>query len=389
MLVPLQYGDSMEKIILIEVENIEKYPPVISVLNCLCEIRKYELVLITVNPSNNIREYCENNNVKLYVIEENRIGTSLLSYASKLINYRRIHKELWNHIMCEYNDDSIIWVFSVVTLKYLGRELTKYKYILHLFELLENLSLFAKIPYPKVPIIDYCQKAYKVIECEYNRAHITQLWFGLEKKPVVLPNKLFMTEEPDYSNHISKKIYIKMEELKYKRIILYQGIISDERPVEPFIEAVENMDDLYHMVVLTGSKIPESWKTYKKLTVIPFIPAPFHLYLTQKAFIGLLCYYPSRKGYSYTSPLNSIYCAPNKIFEYSRYSVPMIGNDIPGLQYTIGLKKAGVCITSMDVKSIEKAICEIEKSYEEFCNNSNALYTSVDVKKIIDEDILN
>ena len=50
------------------------------------------------------------------------------------------------------------------------------------------------------------------------------------------------------------------------------------------------------------------------------------------ASIGVLSYFP-RSG-SIGRTLNPLYCAPNKIFEYSKYGIPMISNDVPALRYS-------------------------------------------------------
>lgn len=39
----------------------------------------------------------------------------------------------------------------------------------------------------------YAKKAYKVVVPEYNRAHIQKTWWGLEKVPTVLPNKMTLS----------------------------------------------------------------------------------------------------------------------------------------------------------------------------------------------------
>lgn len=378
----------MNKIILVEMEQLEKYPPVISVMNCLSEMQICQLVLITVNASMNTTDYCNAHSIKLYNIEKKVIGNKALNLANKVIHYYDVHNAIWKIIQNEYGSNSLIWVFSVVSLKYLGNRLLKKKYVLHLFELVEKLNVITKLPIPKVNIGKFCRCAYRVVECEYNRAHITKTWFGLDKLPTVLPNKLFMAQEPDYKDRIEKPVLDILEALKDKKIILYQGIISPERPIGPFVEAIEQMDESFRLVIMTGSSVPQEWKEKSKVVIIPFIPAPYHLFVTQRAYIGILWYIPSARGYSYASSLNSIYCAPNKIYEYSRYGIPMIGNDIPGLKYTIEQFNCGVCLPDMNVESILDGIHRIENSYSEFKENSSRFFCTSDIETIISEEIL-
>lgn len=69
---------------------------------------------------------------------------------------------------------------------------------------------------------------------------------------------------------------------------------------------------------------------------IPFIQPPYHLLATQYADIGVLTYVSSKRD------LNALHCAPNKLFEYSVWGLPMIGNNIPRLAYPFEKYNIGV-----------------------------------------------
>ena len=83
---------------------------------------------------------------------------------------------------------------------------------------------------------------------------------------------------------------------------------------------------------------------YKKLNEnlnhVDFIPAPYYLCITRLAIIGILTYNPMLH--------NTAYCAPNKIFEYGAFSVPMIGNNIPGLNI-LKEHRAGILVNEDDM----------------------------------------
>ena len=79
--------------------------------------------------------------------------------------------------------------------------------------------------------------------------------------------------------------------------------------------------------------------------------------------------------------LNAIFCAPNKTWEYTGFGIPVLCHDIPGLRYTIGQYKAGVCADMDDTEAIKAAITEMDSNYEEYSQNAIAFYVSFDVKK--------
>lgn len=368
------------KIFLVEVENISKYPPFFSILKCLTDL-DIQTVVCSLNIPQNVKQYCDEHNIFMINIGQDYEYKATL--VKKVYNLQGIRKRIWTSIDSIYEEVDMLWVFSTITLKHLGKKLMKYKYILHLFELVQTLKYVNKFPIPTINLGQYCRGAYKVVTCEYNRAHITKTWFKLNELPVILPNKPYGIEQlsKDMNKYIDTETQEKLMGLEQKKIVLYQGIVDSERPIENFIKAVDKMGEEYVMIIMTGSDVDYSSLKSRNLVVIPFIPSPYHLFITKMAYIGIVCYVPNYSGYS--SPLNSIYCAPNKIYEYSRFFIPMIGNDIPGLSETIGKFDMGVCVKNLDVENICDAIQCIEEKRTEFSYNAKVFYESIDLKKII------
>lgn len=378
----------MKKIIFIETDNIERYPPEISVLNALTRISSVDITVCSLCPSLYMQNYCFERNISLINANgENLRGKnySKIGIIRKIYDYIINKKKIWHAINNVYTNDSILWINTFDTLKFLGKKLLNYKYILHLYELIRETRFFYKFPYPKYKFGLYLKTAYKVIECEYNRACITQAWFGLKNRPIVIPNKLYLDKTECETFQVTPEIVQQMKLLEGKTIILYQGILGPERPVGIIAEAVSELGDDFAMVIMSNSKLD---KQYRNLVEIGFINPPNHLYVTQKAHIGILNYQANKNGFSGNDCLNSIYCAPNKLYEYSKYGLPMIGNDIPGLKYTIENSGAGICIENMTKDRIKDAIKKICQNYDEYKQHSLDFYNSVDVKKIIEEEIL-
>ena len=81
-----------------------------------------------------------------------------------------------------------------------------------------------------------------------------------------------------------------------------------------------------------------------------------------------------------------MFCAPNKINEYSLWSIPMIANDIPGLK-NILKNIAGVILPNVDEFSLKKAINKIEKNYQTFKKNSSRIFLGIDNESTISENL--
>ena len=178
-----------------------------------------------------------------------------------------------------------------------------------------------------------------------------------------------------------------------RKIILYIGVLGHDRNLEPFIQAVENLEDdycVYLLGAITGSnekdKLESYLQKYDFVKYLGFFSPPRHLAFLRYAYIGLLPYIPSNKS-KRQSILNAIYCAPNKIFEYAGFGVPMIGTDVPGLRQPFEQYDIGVCCKELSPDAIIDAIHKVEERHDEMSVNCKIFYDSVDLDKIV-EDIL-
>lgn len=365
------------RVITILIGNVYTFPPVLSLLNTFEEMN-IDSILITTKSKENLRKDYLKTTIEEIELEYEKIKNPI----KKLLILPFLSKKLWFLINKYYNEDSILWVVTDVTIKYLGNKLISKNYILHLMELSEDLYYYHKIPFFKMDKEKIGNNALAIIVPEYNRAHIIKALWNLKNIPLVLPNK------PCILNQIKKNSFIEDKEAKKiidkignKKIILYQGIISKERPLEMFIQAVDKYEGEYAFVIMSGGKnIYENIES-KNFYFIPFVAPPKHLQITSHAHIGILSYTPTNgTGYS---PLNSLYCAPNKTFEYSMFGIPMLGNNIPGLKYLFGTQNNGICFENFSIKDICEAIDKIESNYTKYSINSLKYFNTCDYKKIV------
>lgn len=372
------------KIILVYLGDVLNCPPAMSLVNSFNKLDK-EISFICY-PSND-KQFVEfeksNTNVKFIKLGESNTKSNVVKKIILFLKYRILLKRLIDQ---EYDNDSIIWVLSNGTLKYFGKYLYKYNYLLHLLELTEKLYLIESKH--MLPLsIEYARKALAIVECEYNRAHITKAWWNLSELPFVLQNKPFnhKTFNKDEGISSSRSISNLFEtELKDKKIVLYQGNVSKERPISTFIDAVSELGDDYAFVAMTNGDVDYKGKS-TNFYQIPFVAPPKHLEITSRAFIGILSYTPIKNSYSI---LNTLYCAPNKIWEYSMFSIPMIGNDLPALKNHFLEFGDGVCLSSISIEEIKRAILTIDKNYTDYSKNSKLFFDSYnyenEVKAILD-----
>ena len=363
------------KIIVVHIGNILKYPPIINLLNIMNELQ-IECLVITTKSEFNDNEKFQTIRFCEIEIEYEKISTPI----KKLLYLKLIRKNIWEIIKAEYTKDDVIWISSNVALKYLGSNIVNMNYVLHLMELFKELRYFNKIPFLKFNSHKIADNALAVIVPEYNRAHITKAWWNLKSLPLIFHNKPYYYQKfnrnMDIRDENAKSI---IDKIKNKKIILYQGIVDDkERPLVNYIKAIEKLGEDYAFVIMSsGENIYKHIKS-KNYYFISYIKPPQHLEVTSHAYIGILSYYPVM---SFSSELNSIYCAPNKTFEYSMFGIPMVGNDVPGLKYVFEPNNAGVCLEEFTVENICKAIKYIESNYDAMSIGARRYYDSIDLKK--------
>ena len=334
-------------------------PPFLAILDCLK--KAYNLVVICNDTASNQERLREQYpSIDFYkttpLCEKEAFANKVIRHIYHPVPFYFEAKRALNSISYD-----LLWVIHERTLVAFKDVLKDKKYIASIYELNDHNMKFAKKMEPGVA------NAEAIITCEYNRSCIMRVWYKLNYTPMYVPNKPF--------NHPRQKCmpcnYSK--EFAGKKIIMYQGGITKVRNIDALCQAVEELDD-YTLVLMGGGEhdyINHLRQTYKKIILTGFINPPEHLYITSHARIGVI-------KYDYVF-LDHAYCAPNRIWEFTGFGIPILGNDLPGLEYTIGNAGAGICVDMETPENISRAIREIDKSYDTFSKNAYSFYDSFDL----------
>ena len=344
-------------------------PPLLTIIDCLCD--DYSLKIISYEKKGGIERLKRNYEGKdvefLGTVEQEEVFSFSSRVCRRLLNLCHqpspFFREATNTIdNTQYN---LLWVIHESTANEFRDYLSTKKFVISFYELNDHkMSIWHNI----IPVL---QNAKEVIVPEYNRACILRVWLKLDKTPTVIPNKpLTHPRLKNIPNSYSAQ-------LQGKKVILYQGYIQRSRNIDRVCEAVMDMPD--YSVVLMGkgdeSYIQELKNKFPQIIHIPFIAPPEHLYVTSCAHVAIV-------KYDFVV-LNAIFCAPNKTWEYTGFDIPVLCHNIPGLEYTIGQSKAGVCTDLDNVDCIKNAIKEIDAHYDEYSHNARLFYESFDVKKAL------
>ena len=351
------------KFLVIHKDKIYNIPPLISAMYILRDLG-HDVKLVTCGISEQLYSEFVKRGIS-YTILPMANATSPLAKIYEYVMFRREVKKI-----IEKEKESILWIEGANTIRSLGTIIQGFKYILQISELHEKSK-------PQLRAIGkVIHGAQIVFMPENSRTSIYQAWFKLERKPVVLPNKPYFVPQTLELEDLKSKYSDIVRQIEGKKIVLYQGYIGYDRDISAIVKAVKQMGDDFLTVVV--GKDCGILKDYQKLDEriihINFMPAPDYLLFTSMAYIGILTYTPDC--------LNNLFCAPNKIYEYTAFGLPMIGNDIPGLK-VLEYEGAGQVVDLTNEESVIYAIKNIDKNYEAFSNAAKALFDKTDNKETI------
>lgn len=369
-------------------EDVVQYPPILSMFHALIDLN-FQVVHIGVYSDLVQKSFLESKGIEFFNDVKLNVSANPIAKIFQQLEFKKYVSKVLKE---RYEEGDYLVVVNEDTMCLLWNAICQYKLVLYFLETPGyNVRLKYRIYNPLFNLTKACQQAYKVVCCEYNRAHIIKGIYQLDTLPVILPNKYYQSNSLSQSHSIPHDIIQRVEELKTildgKKVILYQGVFtSKERRLEEFIHAVSDMPKEYLLLAMgRGDKMFEELKkqySSSKIVFIDFIRPPYHLLVTQMAHVGVLSYFPNNK--SFIDVLNPIYCAPNKIFEYTRYSLPMISNDLPALKNVFQEFQCGEVVDyPLTSSRIKNGLNKIFQSYEIYKHGAGRYYNSVDCMEII------
>jgi glycosyltransferase involved in cell wall biosynthesis len=196
---------------------------------------------------------------------------------------------------------------------------------------------------------------------EENRAWMLRLASHSKARWFVIPNRLnedseFGVADPNYA----RELFLRHGgDPRCTRFVIYQGIFMESRCLKEIVAAFGMLRCENTGLILLGASDGDRYsqelrilaKSDPRIAVIPRIPPPSHLRVTCGCAVGLLLYAPSN--------INNVYCAPNKIFEYADFGIPMVLPDYPGLARLNSAYAIGEFCNPLDPQSI---LLSLEKS---------------------------
>ena len=162
-------------------------------------------------------------------------------------------------------------------------------------------------------------------------------------------------------NYIKEEI-VKLQEAKYEAPIEILDVLKNKLKLNPLVRYIEKLKEIDDSII------------YKE-----YLSNHEYLFFTELSYIGCVFYEDSK--------LNNIFCAPNKIYEYTSFSKPVITSDNPGLKTIVGQDAFGQSTNINDYKIVADVIQKISDNYDLYSYNASQFYIKNEHSKLLKEVI--
>lgn len=345
------------KIYYILKKGFQHYPPCLAQLLYLDDMG-VELEVYHGENSDAINAILDNRDIKHHTLKSDRNNYTRFQSIQTIFKYTMEIRKIIKNIPRK----NILWFGNCESCVTIGKPIYDRKFVLSVLELDNTDSTIGKL------LKKIINKATAVLCCEKHRAAIMRVYYKLKREPYVLPNKPY-----EFQNDVVElddKYKGIIDPIKDKFIVLYQGIVAPDRPLDKIADALNQLND-ENIVFLVLGKAEDEYqvelqKIYPRTVFGGFIPSPQHLLVTQYAKIGIA-------NYDY-SCLNNLFCAPNKIYEYAKFGMPMVTSSNIGLTETVGRANAAICVDFCDVGQIADGINAIKENYDFYSQSAIDFY---------------
>ena len=262
----------MKKILFVHNSRLSHLPPFLAMLDYLIETGKYEITVIAAESEEaTYKEYGDKINIINYHRGRKNCGLWekwRIRFCQTLYYRYRLSRDLKR---IPYD---ILWIVHVNSVVPVRKLLENKKFIFSDYEWYDhdktryNASKFA------------AQRASVNVVCEENRAWFAKCKFDLSELPVVLPNK-------PWKRYTGVSCDKDLETtILGKKIVLYQGIIHRERPLEALCDAISGMPDFCLLLLGKDSGYAKSLRQrYKNVFFHGYVTPPHHLSITRMAYM--------------------------------------------------------------------------------------------------------
>lgn len=352
----IMYKES-RRILFAGIRNYATFPPTISAVNYLNKGNKVSVFSYYIAPG----QFEEG--VQCEKISDRPYPTSFLKRTiAKLSAFFIFYRFLFKHA----NEFDVIWLAAwdyPLLKKILFLKKFKGKLVYQMHELEPEKFRYAK-------------KADFVIVPDENRGWISYFLGGFKRPPLVLPNIPYIPSNLKSPGDTEFSV-IKKQRPEGTKFILYQGFLDyEKRCLLELLQSLQLLPEYIELVIMPANASnnavikrinddSEALGIRHRVHILKSVIAPLHLLSVAEADVGIGLYRPTS--------LNQIYAAPNRIYEFTYFGIPLILPDFPHFRMLEGKYPYAINTASPEnVNEIANVIREILESNNHMVGKSNA-----------------
>lgn len=358
----------MKTVTMILKDSLEHLTPILS-LCCHLSDLGFGLTVICDRISGSNQKMFQERGIKVILLPQ---PVKLPAKLGTICRWAYFHRYAWEAITA--NPADIYWIGSADTALALGKRIWNFPYILHVNELYDTCPFYRK------RLGNYMRRALKVFTPEETRAHIFRAWYQLQETPVVLPNKPYGHPRKRHlpiSDPAAAEAFSRIPQDAKK--LFYQGWFDHDRDFTPIAKIIQEFDGEIVMVVQGQTSHRDFYEKLCRTNCyfIPFVAPPHHLEVTSNMDFGLLTYGHINQ--------NNEFCAPNKIWEYTGFGLPILTNDVYAMKKTLERYRFGrsLNLERVNAQQVREAIQDLLTHEAEYSDTARRFFDGTDNAAII------
>lgn len=174
------------------------------------------------------------------------------------------------------------------------------------------------------------RRAHAIIAANMHRAKIMRRVYDLGTEPVVVENVPPKPASKYTTDEITRRYPALVRRTPTERLIVYQGDVGANRGIDRFVAAMPYLSDDHRLIIIGDGpalahirNVMNENNLHGRVHLLGKVPRDDLYDILRHCDAGIVTY-----GYD---DINSIYCAPNKVYEYAHAGLPMVVTDQPPL----------------------------------------------------------
>jgi len=319
--------------------KLEHLPPILNAIDYFNSINKTVLLFVYFSEKTNEEKLLTKGN-QVFSLKLDKYPVGILNKIVSQVKFLKLVRKQVKNKSVETGifNAAHSFVSFLFTQKYFSKK------IIHCHEYYNRRSRLWKMQNFMVKNADW------FVSPEENRAWLTRIDTQNTTPFIVIPNcNDFSYIENNLQNN---------KNITENRFI-YQGLISKSRNLDRILDAFNKVSFENRTLILMGTGdnaylADLKSKANDKIIFEKARPFPTHLEFTKNCKYGVLSYHEK--------DINNVYCAPNKLYEFAYFGLPMIFPAYPGLMQLNSEYNFGISYKPWDESSIISAIEKITKT---------------------------